>query len=119
MIDDAIHQRMLQRRVERAPRDVLGLEKLGSDWQSASWRSASVNLQGRPDGTPPFEDLDEHAMAVRLAEKLAERDRLQVDAAYSRRAANVIDDRTAEAPRRPRRRGPCAGGGWAEIPSRG
>ncbi len=80
LIDDAIHQRMLQRRVERAPRDVAGLEKLGSD-ELCVLAIGLRDLQGRPDGTPPFEDLDEHAMALRVAEKLAERDRPHVGAA--------------------------------------
>jgi hypothetical protein len=80
LIDDAIHSRMLQNCVERAPRDVAGLKKLGRN-ELVVLAIGLHDLQGRPDGTPPFEDLGEHAMAVRLAEKLAEHDRLHADAA--------------------------------------
>ena len=80
LIDEAIHSYALQRHVAHAPRDVAGLKDLGRD-EMCILAIGVHDLQGRPDGTPPFEDLDEQAMAERLAEKLAEHDRLRADAA--------------------------------------
>jgi len=80
VIDEAIHSHALQRYIAHAPRDIAGLKKLGRN--ALCLLAIGVHdLQGRPDGTPPFEDLDEQAMAERLVEKLAEHDRLHADAA--------------------------------------
>jgi hypothetical protein len=80
LIDEATRSYALQRYVTSAPRDVAGLKKLGRD-ELCILAIGLRDLQGRPDGTPPFEDLDELAMAERVAEKLAERDRLHADTA--------------------------------------
>jgi hypothetical protein len=78
LVDSAIHSYALHRYVACAPRDVAALKQLGRN-ELCILAIGLRDLQGRPDGTPPFEALDEHAMAERVAEKLAERDRLHVE----------------------------------------